>query len=367
MQQERAHRWMAMAAAVAMTGLLACWRVDAIADPSSSDGVVYVRVVEGTTDIGRARISDGAVRAVTTTPDRAERWPYWSDSAQRLVFQVGKPGGVSKASDLVLWNPKSERESMLFETPNRQERWPHWSPDGTLLAFAFRGGTPRSGVAVTKLAGNAAEVVARSDEGDFFLRPGFSPDGRLLVAQRRTPEDRGSRIWILAAGAQPRALTNDPAWIDTKPFFTRNGKSIVYTRQSVEARTYEIASIGVGGNGQRTIVGGEANQHSARPSPTRDEIVFVSDEGESADIFLTDVDGGNRRRLREMRDSNELAPRWSPDGERVVVTSVRTDLADFGTMRLEALKATHVLVLDRDGNILLDTPGAMADWMPPWP
>ena len=28
---------------------------------------------------------------------------------------------------------------------------------------------------------------------------------------------------------------------------------------------------------------------------------------------------------------------------------------------------THLVVLDRAGNPLLDIPGAMADWMPPWP
>jgi Tol biopolymer transport system component len=359
--------WIAGATAVAVAGLLACWRADSAAEPGSSGGLVYVRIVDGITDIARVRLSDGAVQAVTTTPERAERWPYWSDAAQRLVFQVNPPGDVRETSELVLWDPKTGQESMLLETPNRQERWPNWSPDGTLLVFAFHDRLSGAGVAVTKLEPDAAVTVARTDASGFFLRPSFSPNGRRLVAERFTPENRSSQIWILAAGKPPRALTDDPDWIDTKPLFVRDGRSIVYTRRPAEAHNHDIASIGAGGKGLRTIAGGEADEHSAWPSPTRDEIAFVSDEGESTDVFLADLDGGNRRRLREVRGWNELAPRWSPDGERVVVSSVPDELGDFGEMSFKALEASRILVLDREGNLLLDTPGAMADWMPPWP
>ena len=47
-----------------------------------------MRVVDGSREILRIRLSDAAERAVTATPEREESWPYWSSSAGRLVFAV---------------------------------------------------------------------------------------------------------------------------------------------------------------------------------------------------------------------------------------------------------------------------------------
>jgi Tol biopolymer transport system component len=333
---------------------------------SVSDGLVFIRVVDGSTEVARVRISDGALRAVTSTADRSERWPYWSEGARRVVFQATDPNDPRK-SDLVLWDPETERETKFPPTPRREERWPCWSPDGRSLAYAFRGKRPKSGVALMDLRERRATAIARSGRRDFYLRPSFSPDGRLLVAQRRTPENRGSNLWILSASAPPRRLTSDPDWYDMKAWFMRDGSRIVYTRRPAAGSAFDVVSIALDGRDLRTIAGSEANEHSARASPTRDEIVLVSDRDGSADAFLADLDGGSLRNLWTNPGRNELAPRWSPDGERIVATSVPVEVGDFGSIGISAFEHAHIVVLDREGRLLLDTPGLMADWMPPWP
>jgi len=45
-------------------------------------------------------------------------------------------------------DPETQSESLLAKTPNRIERWPGWSPDGRSVAYAFVGGTPKSGVSI---------------------------------------------------------------------------------------------------------------------------------------------------------------------------------------------------------------------------
>jgi len=344
----------------------ACQETPAGTGLSTSDGLVFIRVVEGSTEVMRARISDGAVRAVTSTADRSERWPYWSDAARHVVFQVTDPNDPQK-SDLVLWDPETERAKKFPPTHHREERWPCWSPDGRSLAYAFRGERPKGGVALMDFRKRRTIAIARSGRSDFFLRPNFSPDGRLLVAQRRIPENQGSNLWILSATAPPRRLTADPDWLDMKAWFTRDGSRIVYTRRPVAGDVFDVVSISVDGGDLRTIAGSEANEHSARPSPTRDEIAFVSDSDGSSDVFLADLDGGSLRNPWPNALRNELAPRWSPDGERIVATSLPEDVGDFGSMKSSAFEHAHIVVLDREGNLLLDTPGLMADWMPPWP
>ncbi|MBW2665760.1 MAG: PD40 domain-containing protein, partial [Deltaproteobacteria bacterium] len=184
--------------------VLLLFSVVACAEPPTtraylSSGLVFVRVVGDSNEIVRVRIADGEERSVTLTPDRDERWPYWSEKANRLLFQVGRPGDRN-TSDLVLWNPVSQRESPLPPTPGREERWPGWSPDGRSIIYAFRGGVPGGGVALAFWRERRIKLVVGSTSNDFFMRPNFSPDGRLVVAQRRIAGQTGSsNLWVLSA------------------------------------------------------------------------------------------------------------------------------------------------------------------------
>lgn len=334
---------------------------------SASHGLVFIRVVGESTEVVHARISDGEERFVTRTPNRRERWPYWSESARRLVFQV-TDRELPNGSDLVIWDPATKREAPLPPTPQRQERWPGWSPDGAAIAFAFRGGSPDGGVALAWWRERRVELIARSGPDDYFLRPNFSPDGRLLVAQRRVAgRPKSSHLWLLSKDAEPRAITSDPAWNDSKAWFTRDGAQILYTRREAAGSDYDLWGVSVSGGAPWPIATGPTLDHSARPSPTRDEIVFVSNRDGSSDVFLADADGGRQRNLQRNLRDNELAPRWSPDGEFVVVTRVATDVADFGRMGEGALAQSRIAVLDRNGRQHFETDGAMPDWMPAWP
>ncbi len=324
-----------------------------------------MRRVGASSEIARARLADGTVRAVTATPDREEAWPYWSDPAHRLVFEVarGEPG---TPADLVLWDPETETETPVAATPGRDERWPAWAPDRPAFAFAFRGGDPPSGLGLYDLASGRATLVARGGERDFFLRPGFSRDGAGIVAQRRSRSGRGSELWIAAPGAPLRALTADPAWFDSKPVFTRDGKQVVFSRRPVGGGPGHVATIAASGGEVRVIaLPTGADLHSAEPSPARDEIVYVAERDGAAEAFLADLAGGAPRPLTRAAQRQAFAPRWSPDGERIALVATppgtrARDLADR-----EGLAGASVLVIDREGRVLFEAPGMMPDWMPP--
>jgi Tol biopolymer transport system component len=337
-------------------------------DPASraSDGLVFVRRVGSSSEIARARISDGSVRAVTRTPGREEAWPYWSEPAGRVAFEVSA-ALRGAASDLVLWDPRTGSEEPLAATPRREERWPAWAPDRPALAFAFRGGEPPSGIAVFELDSGRATLAAPGGVGDFFLRPSWSAGGALIVAQRRAADGSGSQLWIVEAGEQARALTADPAWFDWKPTFTRDGSAVVFSRRPAAGGLGVIATIAVGGGEPQLLpLGADANLHSARPSPTRDEIAFVAERGGAAVVLLADLAGGSARALTRAAERQAFAPRWSPDGERLVVTTSPPGAPLPRLADSDALAEAGVLVLDREGNELFEAPGMMPDWMPAW-
>jgi Tol biopolymer transport system component len=334
-----------------------------------SDGLIFVRVVEGSLDLARARLADGSVREFTRTRERDETWPYWSGHARRLVFQVVAANGEIGPSDLWLWEPHAKAERALTRTPERNEHWPVWSPDGRRLVYAFRGGEPAAGIALLELDAPSAapRLLMRSNGSDFFLRPSFSADGQRLVIQRRRRRRAGSALWTLAPGAEPQPLTGDPAWIDFKARFARDGARVFYTRRPAAGGLHDVASVNLEGRDLRLHGSSDdADDHSAQPSPTRDELAFVSDRSRNNDVYLVDLAGGAPRNLSRTPDLDEYAPRWSPDGELLVVTSADADADEPRLTDRAALARARLRVIDREGRVLLDTPGFMPDWMSPW-
>lgn len=346
--------------------LCACGEAPVVAG-APSEGLVFVRVVDGSTEVMRARLADGAVRPLTQTADREESWPYWSQGAGLLVFQTRAPD-AGAPTDLVLWDSRTGKERPLAATPTRDERWPGWSPDGRRLAYAFRGGRPTAGVAIANPATGDARIVAESGARDFFLRPNFDPVGERLVAQRRGPDGRGSHLWILTGSAPAQPLTRDPAWFDMKAWFTRDASRVIYARRPAAGGPHDIVSVAPDGSDLRIHASDpRADDHSAGPSPARDEFAFVSDRAGSFDVFVADLEGDRMRRVTRTPDVHEFAPRWSPDGERLVVIATDTSVGQPRLDEPESLASTRVRVLDRDGRVLFEAPGYNPDWMPPWP
>ncbi|MGH0031854.1 MAG: TolB family protein [Myxococcota bacterium] len=333
---------------------------------SPSEGVVFVRVTADGADLARARIATGEVVPLTQTPDRDESWPYWSELSRRLAFQTGPLNGRAD-SDLVLWMPRTGQELPVTRTPHRIESWASWSPAHQRLAFTFVG-AQGSGVAVFDLEARGARLLARSGRAETWLRPTFAPDGSRIVVQRRPPTGQGSNLWLLEEGEAPMQLTTGPDWFDMKAWFTRNAQKIVYSRRPVGSEGWlEVAVVDVAGGEPRTLSRApESDSHSARPSPTRDEIVFVSDRGGDFDVYLMHESGRDVRNITATPGRNEFRPRWSADGERILLTVADSQ---YGLPRLsdrESLERARVVVIDRDGEVLFETAGLMPDWMPPW-
>ncbi len=330
---------------------------------TASDGLILVRIVDGSNELVRVRLSDGAERTLTATPGREETWPYWSDVAQRLVFQVSEGGS---RSDLVLWSSEGG-EQPLTATPVRDERWPAWSPTRTELVFAFRGGRPPAGLIVHDVATGESRLAAGTGDADYLLRPGYAPDGATLVAQRRGSDGRGSQLWRLDASGETTPLTSDPAWFDMKPFFDRTGSRVFFTRRRSARGPGDLASIASRGGPVRIHLSlPEADDHSVRPSPRRDEIAFVSDRDGLPAVYLAPLPDGPARRLTGA-DRSAFAPRWSPDGEKLVVTATPANAGEPSLSDRAGLARARVVVLDRSGAVLLDVAGFMPSWMAPWP
>jgi len=335
----------------------------------ASGGLVFVRQRGGNADVMRARLADGAVARVTDTPKREERWPYWSSLAGRLVFQV-RAYGSPLSTDLRLWNPTTGEETVLTRTPRRDERWPTWSPSASELAYVFKDARGPVGIALYETESRRTRVAARAARREPFVRPAYAPDGRRLVAERRSPGHNG-QLWLIEPGRAPRSLTKGTDYNDGKASFAPDGASLVFTRRRSGGGPGDVARLDLA-SGEVTLLDSlpDADDHSGKLSPVRDELVFVSDRDGSRDIFLVELPDGVPRNLTRTPDLHEGAPRWSPDGERLVILRFQRQDAAAEESPDEARPDpgnAHIAVIDRSGRLLFETPGTMADWMPAWP
>jgi dipeptidyl aminopeptidase/acylaminoacyl peptidase len=334
-----------------------------------SGGLVFVRKEGGNADLMRARLSDQSVVRITRTPKREEQWPYWSSVTGLVVFQV-RPYTASLMTDLRLWNPTTGEETAITETAQGDERWPVWSPAAPELAYSFKSGRGASGIALYQTESKETRVVASAGLRDNFRRPGYAPDGRRLVAERRAPAEL-SHLWLLEPGRSPRSLTKGPNLIDGKACFAPDGMSLVFTRRLWKDGPGDMMRLELATGEVSHLVGvPEADDHAGEPSPVRDELGFVSDRDGSRDIFLVELPDGVPRNLTRTPDLNEGAPHWSPDGERLAILRWprETPAAEGspGGMRPDPARAT-IAVIDRSGRLLFETPGVMVNWMPAWP
>ena len=341
-----------------LAGALACGAPGPELSSSDSDALVLLRRNGETSQLVWVRIADGAERVLRTSTEAEMAWPDWSAGAGRIVFQERLRSG-ERLDRLWLLDPHTGDEAPVSSEPALQEHWATWSPDGAYLVYSA---TTRRGRALAEVELASGERRLRVSTGlaDPFVRPEYAPDGRTLLAQRRLHDWNAIRLWVLEPGLEPRALTGDGTAIELKGRFTRDGHWIVFTRREDADARADLVRVRPDGSDASTLASTPgSDDHSARPSPQRDEIVFVSDRDGSSDLFLVALENGVARNLTRTPEREEGAPRWSPDGERIAL-SARPVGAERGS------DALRVVVIDREGRVLLETPGLMPDWMPAW-
>ena len=305
------------------------------------------------------------VRQLTTEGRRAGEG-YWSPDGKRMVFQSERePGnpfyqiyvqdlgsgrvnrispGIGKTtcaffrpgSDEILFasthadpaSKKLQEDELALRASGAQRRYA-WDFDPQMDIYAYSeasGGLKR----LTNARGYDAEAA-------------YSPDGQWIVfasnrdAYERTLKEEEQRllekdpshfaeIYIMRAdGTGVRRLTNTPGY-DGGPFFTHDGKRIVWRRFDAEGRSADIYTMRPDGSDVKRLTGFGAVSWAPYEHPSGQYVIFASNKlgHDNFELFMVDVEGAKEPVQVTYSAGFDGLPVPSPDGKRLAWTSSRS-------------------------------------------
>ena len=145
--------------------------------------------------------------------------------------------------------------------------------------------------------------------------PRFSPDSTKMIFSYMVGDN--SDIWemsILRGGKLGFVRLTDDAYIDTTPFYSPDGKNIVFVSDRIGSP--QLYTMKADGSDQKRISYGDGAYTTPVWSPRGDSIAFTKQQGEEFCIGVMNTDGSGERLL----DCSYLSegPTFSPNG-RVIM------------------------------------------------
>jgi TolB protein len=171
-----------------------------------------------------------------------------------------------------------------------------WSPDGELIAFASNRRA-------------YTEELSEADAALFEKNPASMID-----------------IYIMNAdGSNVKRLTHTSSY-DGGPFFSPDGKRIVWRRFATDGRIAEIHTMNIDGTDQREITKLGAMSWAPFYHPSGEYIIFSTNihGHRNFELYIVDVDGKQTPVRVTDKEGFDGLPVFTPDGEFITWTSDRT-------------------------------------------
>jgi Tol biopolymer transport system component len=304
------------------------------------------------------------VRRLTIEGKRAGEG-YWSPDGKRLVFQsereAGNPfyqiyvldlstgdtkrisNGLGKTtcaffrpgSDEIEFasthaDPKSKQlqdDELAFRASGKERRYSwDYDPEMDIYAFSEKTGATKR---LTTARGYDAEG-SYSPDGSWivFASMRSAYDHSLTAAEQKVlaenPSNFAEIYTMRADGSEQKRLTTTFGY-DGGPFFTQDGKKIVWRRFDEQGLIADIWTMNLDGSDQRQITSFGSMSWAPYMHPSGDYFIFASNKlgFENFELFMVDAQGTKEPVRVTYTDGFDGLPVPSPDGKTLAWTSSR--------------------------------------------
>ena len=243
-------------------------------------------------------------------------WLSWSPDGKWVV--LSDKTSSEEPFSLFLISPQTGERQRVTSPPGTiiGDCSPAFSPDGKELAFVRVISAVVGEVYVASTQGGAGKRLTFDGAGISNLAwgPGgtevifssrFGGKNRLL----RVPVSGGKPEWLAAAG-------NDSQY----PTFSTQANRLAWMQNTDNT---DVVRVGLrnsndAGLPPTPLIASTANEVSPRYSPDGSKIVFVSNRSGSDEIWVCASNGDDSIRLTSFRGPLAGSPSWSPDGKQIV-------------------------------------------------
>ena len=279
--------------------------------------------------------------------------PQWSPDGTRLAYLA--PGEPSGGQVFVRWMDTGESTQLtrVDESPGNIR----WSPDGKQIAFNMTGPAEKSWSVKMPSKPKGANWAAPPVVID---RLNYRADGRGY----RNPGFR--HIYTVPAdGGTPRRLTSGD-YNDGAPQWTPDGKSIVFSGLRVPDwdwmyRESEIYILSLTDGKITPLTDRKGPDNNPEVSPDGKKIAYTGfDENHDTfnvpQLYVMDIDGGNKRSLTPDLDRRPSSVQWAGNGRDIYFT-----IQDRGVSHLYRVSLMGKVRQITSGNYYISSPSFYRD------